>query len=155
MREIMPQLEDPSAAGSLRHVFVYGTLRRGEQRDINRLLPAPVWVGSGRVAGTLYDLGRYPGLMLGAGGEAVGEVYRVTAGLERLLDEIEEVWPQESGEYIRNHVPVTLQDGAPGASRERVCLIYAVNPVRTHGRSVIVGGDWVQHRLTLPGKGFS
>ena len=146
----MPQLEDPSAAGLLRHVFVYGTLRRGEQRDINRLHPAPVWVGSGCVAGTLYDLGSYPGLALGAGGQVVGEVYRVTAGLERLLDEIEEVWPQESGEYIRNYVPVTLQDESLGEAQKRVCLVYAVNPRRTHGRSVIVGGDWAKHRSTLP-----
>lgn len=144
----MPQLEDPSVADPpWRHVFVYGTLRRGEQRDINRLLPAPVWVGPGHVVGTLYDLGSYPGLALGAGGKVMGEVYQVTAALERLLDEIEEVWPQDSGEYIRGHVPVALQAGPAGAVQEQVCLVYAVNPARTRGRLVIAGGDWVEYRL--------
>ena len=152
----MPQLEDPSAAEfPLRHVFVYGTLRRGEQRDINRLLPAPVWVGPGHVMGTLYDLGSYPGLALGAGGEVIGEVYQVTAAVERLLDEIEEVWPQDSGEYTRSHVPVALQAGPAGAVHERVCLVYAVNPARTQGKPVIAGGDWVRHRLVLQGVQFS
>lgn len=151
MREIMPQLDiPPSAETLLRHVFVYGTLRRGEQRDINRLLPAPVWVGPGHVAGALYDLGSYPGLVLGTGGEVIGEVYQVGVALERLLDEIEEVWPQDSGEYTRRHVPVTLRDGRAGAVQELVCLVYAVDPARTQGRPVIGGGDWVQHRLAVP-----
>lgn len=152
MREIMPQLEDSSAAEPpLRHVFVYGTLRRGEQRDINRLLPAPVWVGPGHVVGTLYDLGSYPGLALGAGGTVIGEIYQVTAALERLLDEIEEVWPQDSGEYTRSHVPVSLRGGLLNAAQEQVCLVYAVNPARTEGQPVIACGDWVRHRLALSG----
>ncbi len=148
----MPQLEDPSAADPpLRHVFVYGTLRRGEQRDINRLRPAPVWVGPGHVVGMLYDLGSYPGLVLGASGTVLGEIYQVTAALERLLDEIEEVWPQDTGEYTRSHVPVALLAAPGGTAQEQVCLVYAVNPARTPGRLVIAGGDWVQHRLALPG----
>ena len=36
-----------------RHVFVYGTLRRGQANDITRLRPVPRWVGEGRVRGTL------------------------------------------------------------------------------------------------------
>ena len=145
----MPQLEDPSAAEPpLRHVFVYGTLRRGEQRDINRLLPAPVWVGSGHVRGTLYDLGSYPGLVPGAGGLVIGEIYQVTAALERLLDEIEEVWPQDSGEYTRSQVPVALLAASVGAAQEQVCLVYAVNPARTEGKPLIASGDWVQYRLS-------
>lgn len=38
----------------LRHVFVYGTSRRGASNDINRLDPAPGYVGMGEVRGTLY-----------------------------------------------------------------------------------------------------
>ena len=34
-----------------RHVFVYGTLRRGGRNDINRLQPAPQYVGMGEVRG--------------------------------------------------------------------------------------------------------
>ncbi len=150
----------------LRHVFVYGTLRRGEERDINRLQPAPRWVGQASVAGTLHHLGAYPGLVLGGRGLVRGEVYEISPELERQLDEIEEVWPQQSGEYIRREVLVALdpppdhrppdeladqsghhlsqprQDG-PGTV---VCLLYEIAPGRIHGKPVIVGGDWTQAR---------
>ena len=152
----MPQLDDTRTFDApTRYVFVYGTLRRGEQRDISRLMPAPVWAGFGQVMGTLYDLGSYPGLVLGGGGIVKGEIYLVTAALERLLDEIEEVWPQSSGEYTRNHVHVAAQDRQPDIAHPQVCLVYAVNPVRTQGRPVIAGGDWVQYRLEAHNAGFS
>ncbi len=35
------------------HVFVYGTLRRGEVNDITRLQPAPHYIGPARVQGGL------------------------------------------------------------------------------------------------------
>lgn len=152
----MPQLEDsPACDAQTRYVFVYGTLRRGEQRDINRLLPAPVWAGFGHVMGMLYDLGSYPGLVLGVGGEVKGEIYQVTATLEQLLDEIEEVWPINSGEYLRHHVSVTVQNRQPDAAHQQVCLVYAVNPACTQGRPVIAGGDWVRYRLAAHNAGFS
>lgn len=151
----MPQLEDLSTpTASLQLVFVYGTLRRGEQRDINCLFPAPIWVGRGCVTGTLYDLGDYPGLVLDAcgatGGEVMGEVYWVTAELAHLLDEIEEVWPQNSGEYTRKHVTVAMDNSLPGGKQRLVCLMYEVNPTRTHGKTVIASGNWVRYRLCLP-----
>ena len=36
-----------------RHVFVYGTLRRGGRNDINGLAPAPEYVGMGEVRGVM------------------------------------------------------------------------------------------------------
>ena len=59
----MPEPSSPVAAP--RHVFVYGTLRRGGSNDITRLLPAPRWVGFAQVAGMLFHLGAYPGMTLG------------------------------------------------------------------------------------------
>ena len=44
-------------ASQVCHVFVYGTLRRGEDNDITRLLPPPRFIGVARIAGTMYDLG--------------------------------------------------------------------------------------------------
>ncbi len=123
-----------------RHVFVYGTLRRGDVRDITRLQPAPQFIGMGSVAGVLYDLGPYPGMLLGGAGRVVGEVYAISAELERLLDEIEEVWPQQSGEYSRREVAVQMQDAPAAASP--LCLVYEINPERLAGCPVIVGGDW-------------
>lgn len=140
----------------VRHVFVYGTLRRGEERDINRLAPAPRWVGSARVQGVLHHLGSYPGLVLGGPGMVQGEVYEITAALERVLDEIEEVWPQQTGEYAKREVVVSL-DAAPGVAareagrRELACILYEISAAHTQGKPVIAGGDWVLHRTGRPG----
>jgi gamma-glutamylcyclotransferase (GGCT)/AIG2-like uncharacterized protein YtfP len=126
-----------------RHVFVYGTLRRGQSNDINRLQPQPVFVGTARVAGTLYDLGPYPGAMLGGTGVLLGEVYRITAAHEQWLDELEEVAPVPSGEYSRRMLAVRLDDG-PGDVID--CLVYEIAPERVQGRAVIEGGDWCARR---------
>jgi gamma-glutamylcyclotransferase (GGCT)/AIG2-like uncharacterized protein YtfP len=133
---IMPEAFD-------RHVFVYGTLRRGESNDINRLQPRPVFVGTARVAGTLYDLGDYPGAVLGGDGVLVGEVYRITSAHEQWLDELEEVAPVPTGEYSRRQLPVKL-DGVPDQALD--CLAYEIAPWRVQGRAVITGGDWCARR---------
>ena len=136
----------------LRHVFVYGTLRRGQQRDIQLLQPSPRWVGQGSTSGVLYDLGDYPGMLPGSAIEIEtarvrGEVYVISAELERTLDEIEEVWPQQSGEYAKRDMWVRL-DAPLHAGQDICCLVYIVAPERTHGKTAISGGDWVQHHLS-------
>ena len=144
----MPDTTNHLATGTLatstwRHVFVYGTLRRGEQRDINSLIPAPVFIAYARVAGTLYNLGGYPGLRLGGRGSAQGEVYQIAPALERQLDEIEEVWPQQTGEYFRREVFVTFSD-ALDKELELNCLVYEIAELCTAGRPVIASGDWLK-----------
>ena len=139
---------------STRHVFVYGTLRKGEERDINRLQPAPQWVGRAHVGGVMHHLGRYPGLVLGAPGTVHGEVYVVSPELERVLDEIEEVWPQQTGEYAKREVVVQLEQGNADAVAGKpdeplpglLCVLYEIAPERTEGKPVIASGDWVLHR---------
>ena len=143
-----------------RHVFVYGTLRRGEQRDINLLKPAPRWVGRASVDGVLYDLGDYPGLVLGSeqhpGQKKVrGEVYEIADELEHLLDEIEEVAPIPSGEYAKRQVLVHLEpslatnEGRPACVL--TCLVYEVTQGRVAGCPVISSGDWVGYRVQRQG----
>ena len=124
-----------------RHVFVYGTLRRGGRNDINRLGPAPRYVGMGEVKGLLYHLDWYPGLRLG-GEEAVtviGEVYQVTPQLETLLDEIEGLVPhsQAEGEYSKRELDIEVQ------GRAVRCFLYEINPARVEGRTPIGHGDWI------------
>ena len=121
-----------------RHVFVYGTLRRGEANDINRLQPPPVFVGQARIRGTLYDLGPYPGVRLGGEGWVQGEVYAITPELERQLDVIEELAPVPSGEYARREIAVALR------GRALMCLVYEIAPARVRGRPRIASGDWRQ-----------
>ena len=121
------------------HVFVYGTLRRGQANDINRLLPAPVYRGMARIRGVLYDLGPYPGVILGGSeGWVSGEVYAIPPELEQRLDLIEEVAPEPSGEYARRHIDVEV-DG-----QVLRCLVYEIAPTRTVGRPRIAHGDWLR-----------
>ena len=128
---------------SVRHVFVYGTLREGEVRDINRLLPAPRRLGTARVPGALYHLGEYPGLLPSETCSVYGEVYEISAELERLLDEIEEVWPQPSGEYRKREQLVRLDE----TGIDILCIVYEIAADRIPGMPVIAGGDWVLYRL--------
>jgi gamma-glutamylcyclotransferase (GGCT)/AIG2-like uncharacterized protein YtfP len=124
---------------SLRHVFVYGTLRRGGRNDINHLAPAPQYVAMGEVQGVLYHIDWYPGLTLG-GREAVtvvGEVYRITPELEAVLDGIEQIVPGADSEYFKREVEVATEHGA------MTCLVYEINPSHVRGRQVIRHGDWI------------
>jgi gamma-glutamylcyclotransferase (GGCT)/AIG2-like uncharacterized protein YtfP len=127
-----------------RHVFVYGTLRRGGRNDINRLSPVPHYVGMGEVKGVLYHMDRYPGLTLG-GEEAVtvvGEVYRIEQALEAVLDAIERIVPGESSEYFKREMQVEV------AGRTLACLVYEINPARVRGRQAIGHGDWILFHAT-------
>jgi gamma-glutamylcyclotransferase (GGCT)/AIG2-like uncharacterized protein YtfP len=123
----------------LRHVFVYGTLRRGGRNDINRLAPAPEYVGMGEVRGVLYHIDWYPGLTLG-GEEAVtvvGEVYRIRPELEQVLDAIERIVPGADSEYFKREIDIAVEGRTIG------CLLYEINPGRVRGRQVIGHGDWI------------
>ena len=132
-----------------RYVFVYGTLRRGEQRDINLLLPTPLFIGYGKTPGVLYDLGAYPGVRLGGSKLVHGEVYHISPELERQLDEIEEVWPQQTGEYTRQDVRVAFTDAPVGYGRGsgQTCLVYEITDKCTSGMPVISTGDWLTRPL--------
>lgn len=124
---------------STRHVFVYGTLRRGGRNDINLLQPAPRYVGMGEVQGLLYHFDWYPGLTLG-GEEAVtvvGEVYEITRDLEAVLDAIEMIVPGEDSEYFKRVLCIDV------AGRPLECLVYEINPDRVQGKSALGHGDWI------------
>ncbi|MGE3346326.1 MAG: gamma-glutamylcyclotransferase [Ramlibacter sp.] len=130
--------EDPAI--SARHVFVYGTLRRGDDNDITRLRPEPRWVGPARIKGVMYHFGRYPGVALGGADDVVGEVYEISPALEAVLDEIEEVYPQQTNEYAKRVIGVDVQ------GRRVECIVYEINPDRLGGRARIASGDWVKDR---------
>lgn len=135
----MPEAPPPApVVQSARHVFVYGTLRRGGRNDINRLHPPPRYVGMGEVKGTLYHIDWYPGLTLG-GQEAVtvvGEVYEISPELETVLDGIEAIVPGPDSEYFKRELPVEVN-----AARLK-CLVYEINPERVRGREKLGHGDW-------------
>ncbi len=146
---ITQPIADMATSDALRYVFVYGTLRRGEQRDINLLQPTPTFIGYGQTSGVLFDLGTYPGVRLGGSQCVQGEVYQISAELERQLDEIEEVWPQQTGEYTRQEVRVefTGVSAAPASALQQTCLVYEIAERRTAGMPVIAAGDWLLRNL--------
>ncbi len=121
-----------------RCVFVYGTLRRGGSNDITRLRPAPRFVGAAQVAGVLYHLGAYPGVLLGGDQWVVGEVYAIEPALEAVLDAIEGVVDQPGDEYIRREVAVRVE------GQLLTCLVYEINPLYARAAPVIPQGDWLK-----------
>jgi gamma-glutamylcyclotransferase (GGCT)/AIG2-like uncharacterized protein YtfP len=134
-----PKSDAPPGACTPRHVFVYGTLRRGGRNDIARFKPEPFHVAEAVIAGTLYDLGTYPGLVLGGKRRVLGEIYRIEPEVEAALDVLEEVADDDSGEYIKRHIAVVA------GTRQFECLVYEIHPTRIGGRSVIASGDWIAH----------
>lgn len=140
---VNPGPTEAASTGTLRYVFVYGTLRRGEQRDINLLRPTPLFIGEAQISGVLFDLGGYPGLRLGGGQIVHGEVYQIAITLEHRLDEIEEVWPQQTGEYTKQTVRVQLL-GASALGLKPSCLVYEIAEKCAVGKPVIASGDWLK-----------
>jgi gamma-glutamylcyclotransferase (GGCT)/AIG2-like uncharacterized protein YtfP len=92
------------------YLFVYGTLRRDHQRT-HRLLGETRLVAAGSIAGSLYDLGKYPGVSRTSrrGGRVSGEIY------ELIGPDVERRWANldqyEGSEFQRSRVMVELKDG--------------------------------------------
>lgn len=122
-------------------MFVYGTLRAGGSNDIRRFRPQPVHVGDATMAGTLYDLGAYPGAVLGGERVLRGEVYRITPEVEGALDQLEGVTDDDSGEYIKRERVLVVGGRSVG------CLVYEIQPVLVGARRVIASGDWFQRKF--------
>ena len=122
----------------VRHlVFVYGSLRRGSVGAMSVRFPEATYVAAGKVRGSLYDLGEYPGLVLdGEASFVTGEVYEVNDDTLSRLDTFE-----LTSDYRRKRVEVEH------GSERTDCWIYV--PERDAGffrdRALIASGDWIAH----------
>jgi len=109
-------------------LFVYGTLRPGRApREIADAVSTLEPVGAGTVRGRMYDLGAYPGVVLGGdgSGEVHGEVFTVPdAAILARLDAYEDYRPLDPGRslFLRVQTAVMLASGA-----REVCWIYVYN----------------------------
>jgi gamma-glutamylcyclotransferase (GGCT)/AIG2-like uncharacterized protein YtfP len=99
------------------HLFVYGTLRRLSQHPMaRRLAQAARHVGAARIAGRLYNLGRFPGLKAPRSPDdrVHGDVYDLgenSAETLRALDAYENAESPPPTPYERELATVLLDDG--------------------------------------------
>ncbi len=133
-------------AAQRRHLFVYGTLRRGDVRwpllapyvrEADPLLDA--------VDGSLYDTGNdYPAARFGTGGRIVGEVVEIVPDrLEACLEHMDIVEGTVAGRYRR--LELTTMAGR---------AVWAYEYGEGLGLTPIPSGDWLHHR-PLAGGGMA
>lgn len=126
-------------------VFVYGTLRRGQER-------AGVMEAGGQFMGEaetvagfgLFDLGPFPAMAAinGDPGTVCGELWRVTPGTLEQLDAIE----GHPDFYRRSRIAVEGRDGS-----RRWVWAYLLLRASIGEAERIVGGDWVSHKTERAG----
>ena len=143
MTAVMPA--GPAPLPGPDRLFAYGTLMTGFSR--HPLLGPALLEGLGRIRGSLYHFGEYPGVVLDDRGWVRGEFYRVP-DLRALLPDLDrEEWCDPADEarslYVRRAVPVHGDDGAV-----RDAWVYAYNerfgPAASRG-PMVESGDWRAH----------
>ena len=127
-------------------LFVYGTLMRGFDHPMARLLAAHAdFLGEATCRGRLYLVKHYPGLLLSDEASDIvhGELFRLRTP-EELLREFDmyeacgEGFPEPT-EYLRKLVEVRLADGAAGQA-----WTYVYNWPVTE-LPVIASGRFLEH----------
>jgi gamma-glutamylcyclotransferase (GGCT)/AIG2-like uncharacterized protein YtfP len=121
-------------------IFVYGGLMRGF--DLHDHIAHATFIGDGWTDGRLVVVGRYPGLVDGAGAVA-GEIYRLedaAADLEA-LDDLEDFDPAnpEKSAYLRCAREVRTKDGSVISAW---VYLYNADP---SDAPVVTSGDWRHH----------
>ncbi len=127
-------MPDPSAT-----LFVYGLLRSDMSAGLQSFVPGKArQLSRASVAGRLYDLGDFPGLVINDdGGVVAGEVWEITdATAWGTLDPFEDIKPEGTGLYRREAIAVTLEDG-----RQVLAQAYLYNR-DAHAFTVVTSGDW-------------
>ncbi len=97
-------------------LFVYGTLRRVSPHPMARFLAERArFIGEATVAGRLYDLGHYPGMLEAdaAADLVMGDVYELSDGVQTMeeLDRYEMVESPLPSFFERGEATVMLRDG--------------------------------------------
>lgn len=126
-------------------VFVYGTLRRGGSNAFR--MKGAKFVGRGYVAGKLYTISWYPGLVLErTGGIVTGEVFRVDPEQMRALDEFEGLAAGEieGSEYRRVKVECVIESA--GLNDTAMVWAYEWKGAVEEERR-IPSGDWIEHTV--------
>ena len=135
----------PVPAPGLDRLFAYGTLMTGFSR--RPFLGEARLEGPGRIRGSLYHFGEYPGLVLDDGGWVRGELYHVPDLAARLPVLDREEWYDPADEqgslYVRQAIDVHPEGGAV-----RPAWVYAYNEqfgAAARRGPRIESGDWRAH----------
>ena len=140
IEHLISSIEKYDSKSRLQHVFVYGTLMRGESRWPQLEPWSSSEVEVGHIIGRLYHLGTYPGVRLDQIGTVHGELHRcedIENTLET-LDFVEGHDEQHPGEGLFVRVPVLVQT-AKGAVW---AWTYVINEV-PNASTRLQDGRWV------------
>ncbi len=131
-------------AGRLNALFVYGTLRRGECRhSLLEESGCRLVRDDASLAGALLDLGAFPGLVPGKGGETVrGEVYAMPHP-EPMLEELDEVEGFPGFGWRAFFRRTALYASFPGGGR---LLVWVYVYARDSAAPRIPSGDWLRRQ---------
>jgi gamma-glutamylcyclotransferase (GGCT)/AIG2-like uncharacterized protein YtfP len=123
------------------HVFVYGTLRKGEKYSYY-LHEAECLEENCAMKGQLYDTGwGYPALVSESSKKPVkGELYRVTSEQLKELDKLEDY--EENG---TNNLYERILAKVATAEGEEEAIVYVMTSIQDHFIK-IEGNDWILHR---------
>ncbi len=133
-------IQNIESKSRLQHVFVYGTLMRGESRwpQLEPWSSSPVQ--QGKISGRLYNLGSFPGLRLDEHGTVHGEVHRCE-DIEQALEILDRVEGHNAGSlreglYVRVPVSVRTSEGTVWA------WTYVINEA-PHPSTRLQDGRWI------------
>lgn len=125
-------------------LFIYGTLLLKNNEFGAYLQNKCKVLSKGRIKGTLYDAGEYPGAIVDdSGGYVYGSIYTLADGDEVLktLDEYEgiSINDPQPHEYLRLLIPVETE------ADTITCWVYVYNwPV--DALTIIEGGDYLAYK---------
>jgi gamma-glutamylcyclotransferase (GGCT)/AIG2-like uncharacterized protein YtfP len=137
-----------AGASDVQHLAVYGSLRAGHELPDTPAALRPLLLDAGPcvIAGALFDLGSYPGLVAGEG-RVAGELFELVdaARALALLDDYEgyRAADPEGSLYLRRRVVLLTP--------VMEAWVYVFNGT-PDAAARIASGDWALHRSTTKGQ---
>ncbi len=125
----------------MRHIFVCGSLRKGECNHQRFNGFGDILVATGAVAGAiLKNLGEYPAMIVSSNDLdcVVGEVYEISDDLGEAIDR----WELDAGYEVR---PVSVTTSGQMPARIEAEAYFFAFPARLAGHEAVEGGDWAKH----------
>lgn len=131
---------------NLQHVFVYGTLRKGEKND-HLLKDAVLLNQDAWTYGKLFTTDNYyPVLVASNTSKVSGEIYEVTQQQMILLDKLEGYIGLHHDDNLYNRFKRSVYT----TSEEIDAWVYFIHPRNEMmKREAILHGDWLKHKKNL------